>query len=102
VLYVELLFAPAALWPRARPWLWTAMLAIQFGFLFLLNFADLTIGMLLFHLFTFNPAWIPGRPFKPADVLYYDGGCALCHGFVRFCLAEERTGTLKYAPLGVA
>lgn len=99
VLYVELLFAPLALIPRARPWLWSAMLFIQFGFLFLLNFADLTIGMLLFHLFTFDPAWIQSRPFKRGDVLYYDGNCAMCHGFVRFLLAEERSGTLRYAPL---
>jgi len=99
VLYVELLFAPVALWPRARPWLWLAMLLIQFGFLFLLNFADLTLGMLLFHLFTFNPAWIRARQFGHGEVLYYDGGCAMCHGCVRFLLAEERTGTLRYAPL---
>jgi len=99
VLYVELLFAPAALFARARPWIWLTMLVIQVGFLFLLNFADLTVGMLLFHLLTFNPAWIPARSFKPGEVLYYDGGCALCHGFVRFCLAEERTETLRYAPL---
>jgi len=99
VLYVELLFAPIALWQRARPWIWLLMLVIQFGFLFLLNFADLTSGMLLFHLFTFNPAWLAARPFLRGDVLYYDGGCAMCHGFVRFLLAEERTGTLRYAPL---
>lgn len=99
VLYVELLFAPIALWSRARPWVWLSMLIIQFGFLFLLNFADLTTGMLLFHLFTFNPAWIPARPFARGEVLYYDGSCAMCHGFVRFLLAEERTGTLRYAPL---
>ena len=99
VLYVELLFAPIALWTRARPWVWLSMLVIQFGFLFLLNFADLTIGMLLFHIFTFNPAWIPARRFAQGEVLYYDGSCAMCHGFVRFLLAEERTGTLRYAPL---
>jgi predicted DCC family thiol-disulfide oxidoreductase YuxK len=99
VLYVELLFAPIALLPRARPWIWLAMLLIQFGFLFLLNFADLTAGMLLFHLFTFDPAWIPAQAFKRSEVLYYDGSCAMCHGFVRFLLAEERTGTLRYAPL---
>ncbi len=99
VLCVELLFAPIALWPRARPWAWLAMLVIQFGFLFLLNFADLTIAMLLFHLFTFDPAWIPARQFKRGEVLYYDGNCAMCHGFVRFLLAEERSATLHYAPL---
>lgn len=99
VLYVELLFAPAALWPKARPWVWLAMLLIQSGFLFLLNFADLTAGMLLFHLFSFDPAWIPARTFRRSEVLYYDGNCAMCHGFVRFLLAEERSGTLRYAPL---
>lgn len=99
VLYVELLFAPIVLWSRARPWIWLAMLIIQFGFLFLLNFADLTAGMLLFHLFTFDPAWIPARTFKRGTVLYYDGNCGMCHGFVRFLLAEERSATLRYAPL---
>jgi predicted DCC family thiol-disulfide oxidoreductase YuxK len=99
VLYVELLFAPIALWSRARPWVWLGMFVIQFGFLFLLNFADLTTGMLLFHLLTFNPAWIPARSFKQGVVLFYDGNCAMCHGFIRFLLAEERTGTLRYAPL---
>lgn len=99
VLAVELLFAPLALWPKARPWVWLAMLVIQFGFLFLLNFADLTTGMLLIHLLTFNPSWIPAKSFQRGDVLFYDGGCALCHSFVRLLLAEERTGTLRYAPL---
>jgi predicted DCC family thiol-disulfide oxidoreductase YuxK len=99
VLYVELLFAPISIWSKARRWVWLVMLLVQFGFLFLLNFADLTIGMLLFHLFTFDPAWIRARQFSPGDVLYYDGNCALCHGCVRFLLAEERTGTLRYAPL---
>jgi predicted DCC family thiol-disulfide oxidoreductase YuxK len=99
VLYVELLFAPLAFWARARPWLWLAMFVIQFGFLFLLNFADLTTGMLLFHLLTFDPAWLRARPFSRGELLYYDGGCVMCHGFVRFLLAEERTGTLRYAPL---
>ena len=99
VLYVELAFGPLALWPKARPWLWSGMLLIQFGFLFLLNFADLTIGMLLFHLLTFDPGWIRARPFQQSEVLYYDGKCVLCHGFIRFCLTEEHTGTLRYSAL---
>jgi predicted DCC family thiol-disulfide oxidoreductase YuxK len=99
VLYVELFFAPIALFRKARPWIWLAMLVIQFGFLFLLNFADLTGGMLLFHLLTFDPAWIRARDFRQGEVLYYDGHCAMCHGCVRFLLAEERTGTLRFAPL---
>jgi hypothetical protein len=58
ILFVELFFALAALSPRLRPWAWSAMLGVQVGFALLLNFADLTTAMLLFHLFTFDPAWL--------------------------------------------
>jgi len=52
VLTVELLFAPLCLRSRARPWLWLwlIMLLVQFGFLLCLDFADLTLPMLLAHL----------------------------------------------------
>lgn len=99
VLYLELLWAPLALWRPLRPWIWLGMLFVQFGFLFLLNFADLTIGMLLFHMITFDPAWIRAKKFNERAVLFYDGTCAMCHGFVRFLLAEERSGSLRFAPL---
>jgi predicted DCC family thiol-disulfide oxidoreductase YuxK len=96
----ELLFAPLALSRRLRPWIWLAMVGMHLGLLVMVDFADLTFGMLLVHFFTFDPAWIPAR--KPADTetLFYDGTCALCHGAVRFALAEDRTGGgLRFAPL---
>ena len=35
-----------------------------------------------------------------ADLLYYDGGCGLCHWWVTFILARDLSGTLfRYAPL---
>ncbi len=99
VMGVELLFAPLALIPRARPILWGAMLLAQLGFLFLLNFADLTTPMLLFHLLTFDPAWISAQ--RPAGriVIYYDGECGLCHRVVRFVLAEDRLARFVFGPL---
>ncbi len=33
-------------------------------------------------------------------VLLYDGHCALCNGTVRFILARDRQGTMRFAPLG--
>ena len=96
---VELLFAPLALVRRARPILWVAMLVAQVGFLCLLNFADLTIPMLLFHMLTFDPAWVPGNAPERRDVIFYDGECALCHGAVRFVLAEDRRGRTLFSPL---
>ncbi len=98
ILIVELFFAPLCLWKALRPWLWGIMLFVQFGFAFLLNFPDLTIAMLLFHMFTFDPNWLKASNMK-GTIVFYDGNCALCHGSVRFLLSEERDGTLQFAPL---
>lgn len=58
VLGLELVALPLALSSRSRPWLWTALFALHLGLLVLIDFADLTFGMVLLHLFTFDPAWI--------------------------------------------
>ena len=36
----------------------------------------------------------PGR-----EILFYDGHCGMCHGFVRFLLARDRARTFVFAPL---
>lgn len=99
VLVLELLFAPLALIRRARPWIWTGMLFVQFGFLVLLNFADLTFPMLLLHLLTFDPRWLPSRAAAEGATIYYDGQCGLCHAWVRFVLAEDHAARFRFAPM---
>lgn len=54
---LELCFAPLALFKRTRPLAWTAMVAMHIGLLLLIDFSDLTIGMLILHGFTFHPSW---------------------------------------------
>ena len=54
----ELSFAPLALFRRLRPWLWLAGLLMHGTLLVLIDFADLSLGMVMLHLFTFNPAWL--------------------------------------------
>jgi predicted DCC family thiol-disulfide oxidoreductase YuxK len=99
-LALELLFAPLALSRRLRPWIWLAMVGMHLGLLVLVDFADLTCGMLLVHLFTVDPAWIRARDPEVPEVLFYDGHCALCHGAVRFVLAEDRSDrSFRFAPL---
>lgn len=101
-LALELAFAPLALVRRARPWIWGAMLAMHVGLMTLIDFADLSLGMVMLHLFTFDPAWVRPRAGAPATV-FYDGHCGLCHGFVRWVISEDRAGTtFRFAPLGGA
>ena len=56
-LALELFFLPLALWRRTRPLAWGAMVAMHLGIVTLLNFADLSAGMLMLHLFTFDSTW---------------------------------------------
>ncbi len=99
---LELLFAPLALFRRIRPWLWLTMVGLHLGLIGLIDFADLTLGMLLIHLFTFDPNWIRAvaSPGGVTDTFFYDGSCGLCHRSVRFALAEDRSGdTFRFATL---
>jgi hypothetical protein len=57
-LALELTFGPLALSRRCRPIIWTTMLGLHIGLLTLINFADLSAGIIVFHLFTFDPAWV--------------------------------------------
>jgi hypothetical protein len=57
-LALELTFGPLALFRRCRPIIWTTMLGLHIGLLTLINFADLSAGMIVLHLFTFDPAWV--------------------------------------------
>jgi len=66
------------------------MICMHVGLLVLVNFSDLTAGMLILHFFTFDPAWIPS-PRAQGQTIFFDGTCGLCHGFVRFVLREDRS-----------
>ncbi|HZN03551.1 MAG TPA: DCC1-like thiol-disulfide oxidoreductase family protein [Candidatus Polarisedimenticolia bacterium] len=61
----------------------------------------------LLGLLSFDPGWIApaGRRAKARgadkhpETLFYDGTCGLCHGAVRFLLAEDRFARFRFAPL---
>lgn len=98
---LELAFAPLALVRRLRPWLWGSMLALHLSLIALIDFADLSLGMVMLHLFTFDPSWVPRRSPGTLETLFYDGSCGLCHRAVRFVLAEDPEGAaFRFAPLG--
>lgn len=100
VLGLELGFAPLALLRPLRPLLWAALLGLHIGLIALVDFADLSVGMVLLHLFTFDPAWIPGAKPGQVETLFYDGACGLCHRAVRFVIAEDRGGSaFRFAPI---
>ncbi len=34
------------------------------------------------------------------DYVFYDGGCGICHAFVKFVVPRDRDGAFRFAPLG--
>ena len=60
-LMLEVLYAPLALSRRLRPIIWTVMVLMHAGLVVVVDFADLSLGMLLLHAFTFDPAWLARR-----------------------------------------
>jgi predicted DCC family thiol-disulfide oxidoreductase YuxK len=97
-LAVELLFAPLALWGRSRPWIWLALVLMHLGLLTVVDFADLSLGMLMLHLFTFDPAWLPPRG-RASLVVRFDGECLMCSRTIRFVAAEDRADLIRFRAL---
>jgi hypothetical protein len=61
-LATELLFAPLAAWRVTRPWIWLAATAMHALLLLAMAFPELSLGMLVFHLFLFDERWLRRRP----------------------------------------
>jgi uncharacterized membrane protein len=59
ILTIEVLFAPFALLRITRKWIWLAAVLMHVGILLLVDFADLTAGMLMIHIITFDVNWFP-------------------------------------------
>ena len=57
-LVLEIGFLPLCCFARVRPWLWSAMVMMHLGIILLIDFADLSLGMLLAHLFVFDRGWL--------------------------------------------
>lgn len=102
-LAAEILFLPLCVTRKGRLFAWLLMVGMHLGILTMVAFADLTLGMMMVHLFTFDPAWLPARRAAGTDqrrpLLLYDGECGLCNAVVRFLLREDVAGRVRFAPL---
>jgi len=100
-LAAELLFLPLALWSRSRPWIWLVLVLMHVGILTVVDFADLSFGMLMIHLFTFDPAWLKPRAKQPI-LIRFDGDCLMCSKAIRFVADEDRARLVRFSKLKTA
>lgn len=74
-LAAELLFVPLSFHRFTRIIAWSSMALMHLGILLVVDFADLSVGMLMIHAFTFDPSWFrrgqrqtnPVSPPLPSD-----------------------------------
>ncbi len=92
---------PLATFPRLRPLVFLALVGLQLAATLALPGSPAHWLALVAHVFLFDPAWLSGTSAAAPEHVFYDGSCALCHGAVRFLLAEDPTGAaFRFAPLG--
>lgn len=56
-LIAEITFLPLGLFYHTRRFYWVAFLSLHLGVLMVVNFTDLTLGILVMHFFLFDPRW---------------------------------------------
>ena len=102
ILALEILFLPLALFNKTRKWVWATMILMHLGILLVIDFADLTLGMLMIHWFTFDSRWFKGKKREKvvnSNIVFFDGVCGLCNRFIQFLIQEDRSEVLTYTPL---
>ena len=82
---------------RYRLLMWSILVA---GHLLAIGIFGRAPGIELFlTLMLFNPDWVSPKIDSGKATMFYDGECALCHGGVRFILAEDRFDSIRFVPL---
>ncbi len=86
---------------RTRLIAWLLMIGIHLGIVMVIDFADLTLGMLMIHWFTLDPEWFdpPAHLRNKKNIVFFDGVCSMCNGVVKFLVREDNHHQLYYAPL---
>ncbi len=102
ILALEILFLPLTIFKKTRKWVWMTMIGMHLGILLVIDFADLTLGMLMIHWFTFDGRWFKAKTSEKdayPNIVFFDGVCGVCDRFIRFLMREDRSDTFAFAPL---
>lgn len=71
VLFLEVCFIPLAILRSTRQFAWFAMLLMHIGIVLTIDFTDLSLGMIMVHLFTVQGSWLTAWKKKSEICLRY-------------------------------
>lgn len=100
-LWLHAVFSLSFLMLAHKPWrapFWGVQLVMVMSLMLIgMDMASLFLLLALLIL-SIDPRWLlPQEP--PELVVFYDGNCGLCHGFVRFLLDVDESEVTKFAAL---
>ena len=99
-LALEIAFGALCLFRRTRVFAWFALIAMHLGILTVIDFADLTFGVLMLHFFVYDPKWFKVDPgSETSRVVFFDGVCGFCNATVNTLIDNDPDGVLKFSPL---
>jgi predicted DCC family thiol-disulfide oxidoreductase YuxK len=99
-LTLEISFGILCLFKRTRLLAWISIMAMHIGILAIVDFADLTIGVMMIHLFTFDPNWFhPKKDKIKKRIVLFDGLCGMCNSSVNLLMSIDMKSKLLFTPL---
>jgi len=98
-LFLECLYVPLCLFKRTRMYAWIGMVLAHISILLLVDITDVSLIMILIHLFLFDSSWIKPKGKRKNQIIFYDNNSAWCNSFVNVIKQEDRTHVFKVAPL---
>lgn len=95
-----MLFAlPGLLWKRSRFITWIIVTSMFITSTILFELTQVTLAMLLFHLFIFDRTWIPAKKANGNITLFYDTNCNLCQTYKTFIETEEHKNKTTFTSI---
>ncbi len=95
---VGILFVSMSFRKVSRMLAWLAMFGLNLVWVWIAVDPVDAFGLIMIHLFTFDPDWLPARRQVTAIVLY-DGVCVLCDRSMKFLIEADVHKVLRYTPL---
>ena len=96
-LALEIGFGFLILFPKTRMYAWLMIIAMHLGILSIVNFADLTFGVLMLHFFTFDGSWFEVE--KKERIIIFDGICGFCNKSLDVLMKLDEQKQFKYTSL---
>jgi predicted DCC family thiol-disulfide oxidoreductase YuxK len=96
-LVLEIGFGLLVIFSKTRIYAWVMIMAMHFGILLIVDFPDLTFGVIMIHLFTFDPNWFKVQ--VKNRIVVFDGVCGFCNKSIDTLMRLDQTKILKYTSL---